>query len=423
MAEQEPEPEPEPTSVDHVQIEQFEEKPSFISRIVDFFSCTSLKNIPVVSENSITPWNNNIINAHYLWQGNFVGASPTTQYYFNSVSAPQNMIDGSGSTTSNLVSSSGNYTYSDQIPIGMNCVVLFTGYSNAQKALDNLTNYSTGSNMFDTAYNYLKDIPNHLLSLSLGGGVAETGGWSTGSSGAIYSIYQCATKAGVSFSYTETGTGNTLSGVGTGTLNYNYNSLTFDIECWSGESGSTGQDFIHLFNYLKHGENSMFNGFEMIIIVSHAHSCSNYDGTGQTMMSDLLKDTTGSFDYVSPQIYTQNIGTTNEYCANYNILWGDYVSMLKENATYKKYGVNMILPSINFANLYTSGGTNNNNPPNLYWYQSSGGFGNPPTAAPSGYKTIAYDKDGGAVDFFNTLFGESSTTLGGYIQWVNGTIA
>jgi len=363
------------------------------------------------------------INGYFFWQGNFVGSSPTIQYYCTEVSAAQTSYQAA----SNCVSGSGTFTYNgNTIPSGFNSIFLFTGYSNAASALANLTNYTTGGNMLTIAQNYLQPLGsgNYLLSLCLGGGVASTGGWSTGSSGAVYSVYQAATNSGASFSYKETGTGNTLTGTGTGILNNTYNSLLFDIETWSGNSGSTGTDFINLFNYLKTNSNSTFYTFKCIIIVSVAHSCSNYNGTGQSVVSTLLSDSTGSYDYFQTQMYTENVGTTNEYCANYNILWTGstgFAYYLSQNANYNTYGNTFLLPAINFANLYTGPGTNTPENPNLYFYQSSGNATNPITETASGYITIPYNTDTGVNAFFQAITGISES-IGGYVQWVNGTV-
>ena len=82
----------------------------------------------------------------------------------------------------------------------------------------------------------------------------------------------------------------------------------------------------------------------------------------------------------------------------------------------------MVLPIINLSNLYTTGGTNDGLYPNLYWYQASGNNVNPPSESASGWITIPYNKDTGVVNFFNSIFGQTVTSLGGYIQWIDGTL-
>lgn len=413
------------------QIEFFEQ--------VEFFLIDNPSNIDPIGFTSNTPVNfvviyNDIpwkeqISGYYYWQGNFIGSSPKIQYYFDKVSEPQISYQ----QPSNLISTNGNFVYyGDNIPQNINTIILFTGYSKVSDILKNLTNYTTGTNMYTNAKNYFvsNNITNYLLSLCFGGGLSNTGGWDTGTSGAVYSIYEACTKNGVQFSYKETGTGNTLTGIGTGTLDYSYNSFTFDLETWGylGNSGSTGKDFINLFNYIKTNQNSMYYSWEMIIIVTIAHSCSNYNGTGQQVISELLTDSTGSYDFISPQLYTQNVGTTNEYCANYNILWSNtgsddnFVYYLSQNQNFIKYGLNMILPSLCYNYLLNTGGSNNSNSPNLYFYQSSSNDINPPIATASGWKQINYQIDNGASSFFNNIFNFSNVSLGGSIQWINGDL-
>lgn len=375
----------------------------------------------------IYPWKEQI-NGYYYWQGNYVGASLITQYYFGSVSAPQTSYQA----PNNLVPSSSQFNYyGDNLPSGLNTIVLFTGYSKASDVLNNLTNYTTGTNMYSNAMNYFKSngVENFLISLCFGGGLDTTGGWNTGYNGAIYSIYEACTKKDVSFSYTETETGNTLNGVGTGLLDYSYNSFTFDIETWSSSvsTGSSGTDFLNLFNYIKTNPNSNYYTYEMVIIVSIAHSCSNFNGTGQKVISQILGDKTKSYDFISPQLYTQNVGSMVEYCANYNILWTDtgsndsFVYYLSQNSNYNVYGTLMILPSLFTNNLLNTGGSNNSNPPNLYFYQSNSTSSSPPIATASGWKQIDYLEDNGATNFFNTLF-NSTNDLGGSLQWNNGNL-
>jgi hypothetical protein len=116
-------------------------------------------------------------------------------------------------------------------------------------------------------------------------------------------------------------------------------------------------------------------------------------------------------------------------------LWNDNYSgannsfqyYLSQNATYQKYGVNMILPCINLPNLYQSGGTNpTGGNPNLYWFQSNSSSTNPAEALASGYITIPYNQDNGIGPFFNSIMNNTSQTtgtIGGYVQWINGTLS
>ena len=155
----------------------------------------------------------------------------------------------------------------------------------------------------------------------------------------------------------------------------------------------------------------------MIILVSITHSCSNFNGTGQKVISEILADKTGSYDFISPQLYTQNIGSMVEYCANYNILWTDtssndsFVYYLSQNSNYNVYGTYMILSSLFSNNLLNTWGSNKSNLENLYFYQSNSISVSPPIAGASGWKQIDYAVDNGATNFFNTLF-NSTNNLG-----------
>ena len=387
---------------------------------------------------SSTPWYGGVINGYFMWQGNFVNFSPTTQYFAGSVSAPQTYTD---ETNSNIVASFGAYNYSSNVtPSGTgtpyNAIFQFSGNSNAQAAINSNINYTTGTNNYTTAQNYFTSngVTKSLMCLTIGGGYNVTGSWNAGSAGAMYSVYQVVTKKGVAFSYKETGTGNTLSGTGTGTLYPDlYNSICFDIETWGagpGDTsyGSTGQDFLNICAYIKTNINSTYyldpslDENPCIIIMTVAHSCSNYNGTGYDTISTLLSDTTGCYDYFSPQLYTENIGTTTEYTQNSNLSWSQFNTFLSKNANYQKHGSGFILPALNYLGLLNNGGTNDGNPPNLYWYQSSDSGTNPPVFTAAGAtEAIEYTVDTGAENFFNAILGVTET-LGGSIQWVNGTL-
>jgi hypothetical protein len=99
----------------------------------------------------------------------------------------------------------------------------------------------------------------------------------------------------------------------------------------------------------------------------------------------------------------------------------------------------MIIPSINSPNLYNGAGTN---PypyyPNLYWYETdyTSQTNDPPTNTAPNCAYVApgeitnYTVDTGAVSFFQTIFNNeypsgnySTAPLGGYIQWINGTLS
>ena len=76
---------------------------------------------------------------------------------------------------------------------------MFSGYSNASSVIDAATtNLSNTQTYFQNSAS-----GTYLIGLCFGGGGSVTGSWNTGSSGAIYSIYEAVTKPGTSFSYTD----------------------------------------------------------------------------------------------------------------------------------------------------------------------------------------------------------------------------
>jgi hypothetical protein len=409
---------------------------------------------------SITPWSGGVINGYFMWQGNFVNYSPTTQYFAYTVSKPQTNPTSS-TIKSNITYNHAAYNYtSDVTPpdtdVSYNAIFMFSGASNVTDALNANINYTTGTNNYTTARNYFTNagISNYLLSLTIGGGYDLTGSWNTGSAGAIYSLYQAVTSAGSSFGYVETGTGKdvTLTGVGLGTLypinqgTMGYNSICLDIETWGAGPGadpsgnyygSSGQDFLNVCNYIKRSPRSLFSVSGCTIILTIAHSCSNYNGTGYDTITTILSDASGSYDYISPQLYTTNVGTTTEYTQNSNLPWNNqdpsnttnFLYFLNKNLNFQTYGGGFILPALNFLGLLTAGGSNDGNAPNLYWYESSTSSTTPPVFSPNSYasETISnYSSDTGTEDFFEAVFGDNALTLtqplGGAIQWVNGSL-
>ena len=228
-----------------------------------------------------------------------------------------------------------------------------------------------------------------------------------------------------------------LTGMGTGTLNPNsWNSLLFDIEVAIAGMASSGQDFLNLFQYIKTGISSVstgsstFNGFQCIIVISIAHSCSNYDDgeTAQSVISTIISDTSKSYDYLQTQMYTQNITTINEYVANYNIPWTpsscttspSFQTLIQSNALFQQMGNLFLLPSVSLINLFDTRGTNTQFP-NLYFYQNSSNSETTLIEDPSGISTINYTMDQGVVSFFQTILNNSSN-LGGFVKFVNGSV-
>ena len=424
----------------------------------------------------------------------------TDQGWYTGVSSAQssdlttsNLIETTTGTFSYYGVNPYSSTSTFNFPESLNLIILFIGFSNANLAVGQYYayNYTIGTQMLNDAYTYfdigdITQTSNQLIGFSFGGGDAYTGGWTTGvpvaslldaspennspGIGGIYSIYQQCTPSGETFSYIETGTGSNIERTGTGLCvqytsitegsygngtsyfgtnangveEYVYsltqcNCLVFDIEdgnnSYTDYSTSSAEDFLNLFNYIKYNPNSVFYGKPPIIIVTISHSCS--EGIGSTVISDLLSANPCYYDYISPQLYTCNIGTTTEYCANSLIPWSPdwsskgtttntFTSLLQSNGNYSTNGLKMIIPSINYSNLYEGAGTTNPSPyyPNLYWYETD--YSNQdappaPTTASSSAGTINYSVDNGAVGFFQAMFNSPSSELGGYIEWVNGS--
>jgi hypothetical protein len=187
--------------------------------------------------------------------------------------------------------------------------------------------------------------------------------------------------------------------------------LVLDIE--SGDSG-LGSAFCDLLQTAKN------NGLTTIVTISHAvpYGFTDY----RDLMTNILQCI--YLDHISPQLYTQDIGTMNEYIScgsDKDFYWDEFVELVKSNPNYSS---NMILPSIFLYNemiyskcggLFYSGGTNSGNPPN-FGYNSSSSSCNcegKQSIYPSEFKI-----DNGANTFFTLLFGVES--IGGAIQWVNG---
>ncbi len=428
----------------------------------------------VIDQPTQYPWTNGSgpqqINGYYMWANNFINSTPAIQFFPDNVYTKQTLPSSPGKSTDSFINStSQQYTYTENIynipNTDINSVFFFTGFSNAYSSLSTaMTGAITGAGgMYANAIesnNYyflntlrLNSTPGSsgaLLGLVLGGATVN-GGWSPGSNGAIYSCYEAFTTSGTSFTYTETGTGNTLTGTGTGIFGgsvtvsgtvYEYimNSIVFDIETYGTNGGSTGQDFLNLFTYIKTNENSVVENKGIIIIVTIAHSCSNFNGTGQSVCSTILANQaydpgTGystsnpkyTWDYISPQMYTQNVGTMNEYVANNNIYWtgtNSFTSYLLQNPNISTYGLNLLLPSTYNYGLYTTGGSNQGNPPNNYFYQSSPNNVNPIVESNIEAISIPYSIDTGLLAFFSSIFSTTSySNLGGCLSWLNGSLS
>jgi hypothetical protein len=129
------------------------------------------------------------------------------------------------------------------------------------------------------------------------------------------------------------------------------------------------------------------------------------------------------YDFIAPQMYTCNVGTTCEYAANDAVSWFNtndpnyddtksFRSEIFQNPQFLKYGLNFISPAVNFANFgdnakyfdcYDHGGTN-------YEVDVDGNYSRPsPNSAFYYYLANYKDQSGTAEDKsrnpFPTYFG------------------
>jgi hypothetical protein len=228
---------------------------------------------------------------------------------------------------------------------------------------------------------------------------------------------------------------------------------------------STAKDFLTLFSWIK--TQYPF----MKIILTTPHSCGNFTDArnkvtigakefvplfeGGTFYNYKISAFQNCYDLISPQNYTCNLGTSNEYAANENLPWTitdpddtstvSFQSAISKNEQYKLFGLNFIVPAVNFGtssqsyNCYEDGGSNSNNSPNLYYYQANyndqtnntNNTSSFPTyyGSASGSNTIPYDEDTGTKDFYKAIMGYNGETIpnsvntgGGCMQWVNGDL-
>ena len=212
-----------------------------------------------------------------------------------------------------------------------------------------------------------------------------------------------------------------------------FNLLGFDIEV--GDSGLL-DDFLNLFQAAQEA------GFQVMVIVNHTCSYGITDA-GTTLIPGLYQSEYVNF--ISPEMYTENIATMNEYVANSQIPWMDASHSsntntvkyyVQQNPNY--YNGEILVPGVLLYNsmpyskcggLMYSGGTNTGNLPNWTTYDGDGSgcyFINPQVATdgneiynyPAGFTTT---NDPGVNSFLYNVFDiDGSYNIGGAVQWVNG---
>ena len=332
--------------------------------------------------------------------------------------------------------------YTNTIPSGTN-MILFQygtaaiGYSNyigtttpsyGPGMLQYVSYASYGNDVYyNVGVSAVSSENNYLVGLMLGGGgPASTSNPAYWTSQAINAVaYALTLPAGAAGALTYAAAPQPVtSGYG-----MTFNTLAFDIEV--GDSG-LAQDFISLFQQASE------LGFNIVVIINHTCSYGFSDAT--TLVPALLQ--CQYVNYISPELYTENIATMNEYVANSQIPWTDttgvntntFVNYVKSNPNYNN-GLIMLpgillynsMPNSGCGGLFYSGGTNTGNEPNWTTYDGSGSgcnavypqdetTGNLTTNYPDNFTT---NPDPGANSFLCQLFGVSE--IAGAIQWVNGT--
>ena len=216
-----------------------------------------------------------------------------------------------------------------------------------------------------------------------------------------------------------------------------YNSLMFDIENID-SSVNSDSSITNLIN----GFNDFFlqikrNNCNWIIGVTMAHNSSFI--SSKNFIDGMIRSP--YLDYISPQMYTADYGTLNEYSrTGYSpngpaptTTWSDFYTSVISSPAYCKYGTNIIIPSLWFVNakfifngtqyngLYKGAGTNAGKIPYLEVNNSivpspNVAFPNPQN--PNFGITYPTQNDLGAFDFFTKMF-YPSPSLGGAVGFAN----
>ena len=332
-------------------------KNSKFQYLLNLFSCSRKYKYLQVKNDII----NDSIQGYYFW---CYGKTSSSVWCINSFCTPTDTINWTSEPLSNI------------IPSGTNHVYMFTGYTDPDLSLNCADQY------YNKAYEYVQTIPDGKIGICLGGGNTN-GSWTL-----------------------------ELINKNIDAINNNffskYQILVLDIE--SGDS-NLGTAFCDLLQTAKN------NNLTTIVTVSHAvpYGFTDY----RTLMTNILQ--CKYLDYISPQLYTQDIGTMNEYIScgsDKDFYWSEFTELVKSNPNYSERLGTMILPSIFLYNqmIYSKcGGTNTGNPPN-FGYNSSGSSCN--CNSKQDIYPPNFELDNGANTFFTLLFDVSS--IGGAIQWVNG---
>lgn len=272
----------------------------------------------------------------------------------------------------------------------------------------------------------------YFVGLMLGGGGPDSSSnvayWTSTAISAIQYSIENPSESGLLYSKNP-------QPVSTDGYGMTFNLLAFDIEV--GASGLL-PDFLSLF------ETASNAGFQIMVIINH--SCSYGISDATTLLAGLFQSEYVNF--ISPEMYTENIGTMNEYVANTQIPWMGLNFYGDNNESFQYYvnnnpnfnsgeimapGVLLYneMPNSDEPGLMFGAGTNTSDPPNWTSFDGAGSgcsYDNPQVDTsgntidnyPANFTTTA---DPGANSFFLQLFSTAvnpATNLGGAFQWVNG---
>ena len=202
--------------------------------------------------------------------------------------------------------------------------------------------------------------------------------------------------------------GDKYVGIGGGTLQWTKSSINLIIDainnnqfvryqglCFDIEAGDVGlaDDLERMYTATKN------KNLKVMTTISHSAPFAFPDA--KVVVEGMFNSNNN--DYISPQMYTFDFGTTNEYDPNNAVSWIEFSNYYinRRNANLK------IIPSIfsgvdlnGTYNLYNTGGTNNG-------------------LKPINFNDPLYEIDTGVKDFFSAY----NIDAGGYTQWINGTLS
>ena len=280
------------------------------------------------------------------------------------------------------ICTSGSLNYqvcNNTIPSNVNAIYIFTGLLDSKESLNAALNPYGESSCATSAY----DIAANFFTLNKKNkniGIVMGGGGTTWNDNACKNIIDSIP-----------------------TIATYFKSIVFDLEIYSGLS-------VNVFNSLLTASKNA--GLQTIITISHSAPFS-VDDRYKTW-ADILNS--GIADYISPQLYTQDFGTANEYSEG-QFPW----------TTFKSYvSINKVLPSL-FTNsspyydLFNTGGSNDGLSPMIYENDSMTSCLVTYYPDTSSFSVKNFTVDKGANNFFQILY-NTNMSCAGSIQFTNGII-